>query len=94
MSSREATGKTILFYCAYGERSAMAVEAAQDAGIATARHISGGLDAWKKAGGAVVRYPSAAPQSLTRFESSRRRDSTRRKGRHLTAFDALQKSPK
>ncbi len=51
----EATGKTILFYCAYGERSAMAVEAAQEAGIATARHISGGLDAWRKASGPVVR---------------------------------------
>ena len=51
----QATGKTILFYCAYGERSAMAVEAAQQAGIATARHIAGGLDAWKKAGGAVIR---------------------------------------
>jgi sulfur dioxygenase len=50
-----ATGKTILFYCAYGERSAMAVEAAQHAGITTARHISGGLDAWRKAGGAVVK---------------------------------------
>lgn len=50
----QATGKTILFYCAFGERSAMAVEAAQQAGIATARHISGGLDAWRKAGGAVV----------------------------------------
>jgi sulfur dioxygenase len=51
----QATGKTILFYCAYGERSAMAVEAAQQAGIATARHIAGGLDAWKKAGGAVIK---------------------------------------
>jgi sulfur dioxygenase len=50
----EATGKTILFYCAYGERSAMAVEAAQQAGIATARHIAGGLDAWRKASGPVV----------------------------------------
>jgi sulfur dioxygenase len=51
----QATGKTILFYCAYGERSAMAVEAAQKAGIATARHIAGGLDAWRKAGGTVAR---------------------------------------
>lgn len=51
----DVTGKTILFYCAYGERSAMAVEAAQNAGIAKARHISGGLDAWSKAGGALVR---------------------------------------
>ena len=27
-----ATGKRIVFYCAFGERSAMAVQAAQDAG--------------------------------------------------------------
>ena len=51
----KAANKTLIFYCAFGERSAMAVEAAQQAGITTARHISGGLDAWKKAGGAVVR---------------------------------------
>ena len=29
-----ATGKRIVFYCAFGERSAMAVQAAQDAGLA------------------------------------------------------------
>jgi rhodanese-related sulfurtransferase len=46
-----ATGKRIVFYCAFGERSAMAVQAAQDAGIASACHIQGGLDAWRKAGG-------------------------------------------
>ena len=44
-----ATGKRIVFYCAFGERSAMAVQAAQDAGIASACHIHGGIDAWKKA---------------------------------------------
>lgn len=49
-----ATGKQILFYCAYGERSAMAVEAAQASGLAAARHIQGGLDAWKKAGGPIA----------------------------------------
>jgi sulfur dioxygenase len=49
----DATGKQLLFYCAFGERSAMAVQAAQDAGIASARHIQGGMDAWKKAGGAA-----------------------------------------
>jgi sulfur dioxygenase len=46
-----ATGKRILFYCAFGERSAMAVQAAQDAGISTAMHIEGGIAAWKKANG-------------------------------------------
>jgi glyoxylase-like metal-dependent hydrolase (beta-lactamase superfamily II)/rhodanese-related sulfurtransferase len=46
-----ATGKRIVFYCAFGERSAMAVRAAQDAGIASACHIQGGIDAWKRAQG-------------------------------------------
>ena len=50
-----ATGKRILFYCAFGERSAMAVQAAQDAGLKTACHIEGGIDAWKKADGPVMR---------------------------------------
>ncbi len=50
-----ATGKRMVFYCAFGERSAMAVQAAQDAGIATACHIHGGLDAWRKASGPLVR---------------------------------------
>jgi sulfur dioxygenase len=49
-----ATGKRMLFYCAFGERSAMAVQAAQDSGIAAACHIHGGIDAWKKADGALV----------------------------------------
>ncbi len=50
-----ATGKRILFYCAFGERSAMAVQAAQDAGIASACHIHGGIDAWRKANGQLTR---------------------------------------
>ena len=49
-----STGKQILFYCAFGERSAMAVEAAHDAGLASARHIQGGIDAWKKASGPLT----------------------------------------
>ena len=47
------SGKTIVFYCAFGERSAMAVQAAQDQGLAAARHIEGGMSAWTKAGGAT-----------------------------------------
>jgi sulfur dioxygenase len=50
-----ATGKRILFYCAFGERSAMAVQAAQDNGIGNACHIQGGIDAWTKADGALTR---------------------------------------
>jgi glyoxylase-like metal-dependent hydrolase (beta-lactamase superfamily II)/rhodanese-related sulfurtransferase len=50
-----ATGRRIVFFCAYGERSAMAATAAKDAGLANAAHIAGGIDAWKKAGGPVLR---------------------------------------
>jgi rhodanese-related sulfurtransferase len=46
-----ASRRRLVFYCAYGERSAMAVQAAQDAGIGSARHIQGGISAWKAAGG-------------------------------------------
>ncbi len=47
--------KRIVFYCAFGERSAMAVQAAQDAGLLSAVHVEGGIDAWKKAGGTLTR---------------------------------------
>jgi sulfur dioxygenase len=50
-----ATGKRIVFYCAFGERSAMAVQAAHDAGLASARHVQGGMDAWNRAGGLIQR---------------------------------------
>jgi glyoxylase-like metal-dependent hydrolase (beta-lactamase superfamily II)/rhodanese-related sulfurtransferase len=46
-----ATGKRLVFFCAFGERSAMAVQAAQDAGLSSACHIAGGIAAWKKAQG-------------------------------------------
>ncbi|PBC01253.1 MBL fold metallo-hydrolase [Mesorhizobium sp. WSM3860] len=50
----KSTAKQILFYCAFGERSAMAVQAAQDRGISSARHIQGGIDAWRKASGPLM----------------------------------------
>jgi glyoxylase-like metal-dependent hydrolase (beta-lactamase superfamily II)/rhodanese-related sulfurtransferase len=49
-----ATGRRIVFFCAFGERSAMAVAMAKDAGIPNTAHIAGGIDAWKKAGGPVL----------------------------------------
>ncbi len=48
-----ATGRRIVFYCAFGERSAMAVQMAQEAGLSSACHIEGGMDAWKKIGAPV-----------------------------------------
>ena len=50
-----AAGKRVVFLCAFGERSAMAVQAAQDAGLKTACHIAGGVNAWKKANGPLAR---------------------------------------
>ncbi|HEY1941213.1 MAG TPA: MBL fold metallo-hydrolase [Roseiarcus sp.] len=44
-----ATGKRLVFICAYGERSAMAVEAARRAGFADAVHVIGGYNAWRSA---------------------------------------------
>jgi glyoxylase-like metal-dependent hydrolase (beta-lactamase superfamily II)/rhodanese-related sulfurtransferase len=49
-----ATGRRVVFFCAFGERSAMAVAAAKSAGLANTAHIEGGIDAWKKVGGPVV----------------------------------------
>jgi len=49
-----ATGRRIVFFCAFGERSAMAVAAAKEAGLSNTAHIAGGIDAWKKAGGPVL----------------------------------------
>ena len=49
-----APRQRIVFFCAFGERSAMAVAAAKEAGLANTAHIAGGMDAWKKAGGPVL----------------------------------------
>jgi glyoxylase-like metal-dependent hydrolase (beta-lactamase superfamily II)/rhodanese-related sulfurtransferase len=49
-----ATGRRVVFFCAFGERSAMAVAAAKSAGLANTAHIEGGIDAWKRVGGPVV----------------------------------------
>ena len=49
-----ASERPLVFVCAFGERSAMAVQAAQEAGMLTARHVQGGMAAWREAGGAVA----------------------------------------
>ncbi len=48
------SARRLVFFCAYGERSAMAVQAAQEAGLTSACHIQGGMAAWKAAGGQVL----------------------------------------
>jgi glyoxylase-like metal-dependent hydrolase (beta-lactamase superfamily II)/rhodanese-related sulfurtransferase len=47
------TGKRLIFYCAFGERSAMAIQVAQRAGLNASRHMQGGLQAWKSVGGSL-----------------------------------------
>lgn len=42
------TEKTLLLYCAFGERSALALKAVNEAGIKNACHLGGGIDAWTK----------------------------------------------
>jgi glyoxylase-like metal-dependent hydrolase (beta-lactamase superfamily II)/rhodanese-related sulfurtransferase len=49
-----AASRRLVFLCAFGERSAMAVQAAQDAGLSDARHMEGGMAAWCRAGGAIA----------------------------------------
>lgn len=43
--------KTYVFYCASGGRSALAALAAMDMGLTPVVNLSGGVGAWKKAGG-------------------------------------------
>jgi len=45
-----ASGKTFVFFCAGGLRSALATKTAQDMGLDPVKHIEGGFGAWKKAG--------------------------------------------
>ena len=47
------TGKTLMLFCAYGERSALGLRVAWKAGFDNAEHIGGGMKAWREAGGAV-----------------------------------------
>ena len=44
----------VIFYCAYGERSAMAIDTVRDlAGAGGLRHLAGGLASWSRMGGEI-----------------------------------------
>ena len=47
----ETTGKRLIYYCAYGERSALAVQTSEGMGLKNVCHLIGGIDAWAAAGG-------------------------------------------
>jgi len=46
--------KTYVFYCASGGRSALAARGAMEMGLAPVVNLTGGIGAWKKAGGPLV----------------------------------------
>jgi rhodanese-related sulfurtransferase len=48
-----AEDKRFVFFCAAGQRSALATETAQRMGLKPVAHIAGGFAAWKAAGGPV-----------------------------------------
>lgn len=48
-----AQDKRFVFFCAAGQRSALATETAQRMGLKPVAHIAGGFGAWKAAGGPV-----------------------------------------
>ena len=52
---RQAVGLDVVFYCAVGERSTMAVNIARDRGVLGCVHIPGGFIAWAEAGGNIDR---------------------------------------
>lgn len=45
--------KTYIFYCASGGRSALAAQVAMEMGLSPVVNMTGGVGAWKKAGGAL-----------------------------------------
>ena len=47
-------GRRMVFYCSYGERSALAVKMARESGFGAAYHIMGGMEAWRKAAAPVA----------------------------------------
>ena len=50
--------KAIVFYCAAGERSAMAMAQAAEKDLRSIAHIPGGFNAWKSIGGAIETLPA------------------------------------
>ena len=50
-----ASGKTFIFFCAGGLRSALATKTVQDMGLSPVKHIEGGFGAWREAGLPVER---------------------------------------
>jgi rhodanese-related sulfurtransferase len=57
-----AADKRFVFFCAAGQRSALAAQCAQGMGLKPVAHVAGGFGAWKAAGG-PVEMPADKPKS-------------------------------
>ena len=57
-----AEDKKFIFFCAAGQRSALATQTAQRMGLTPVAHIAGGFGAWKTAGG-PIEMPAEKPKS-------------------------------
>jgi rhodanese-related sulfurtransferase len=57
-----AEDKRFVFFCAAGQRSALAAQTAQRMGLKPVAHIRGGFGAWKAAGGPVDLSEHAKPK--------------------------------
>jgi rhodanese-related sulfurtransferase len=55
-----AADKRFVFFCAAGQRSALAAQTAQNMGLKPVAHIAGGFAAWKTAGG-PTEFSTAKP---------------------------------
>ena len=49
----ERPGHRLVYYCAFGERSAMAVDLSRERGLGKVCHLIGGVAAWREAGGSL-----------------------------------------
>ncbi len=56
-----AEDKRFVFFCAAGQRSALAAQTAQRMGLKPVAHVGGGFGAWKAAGG-PVEAPAEKPK--------------------------------
>ena len=64
-----ASGKTFVFYCRSGQRSALATKTVRDMGLEAVCHIEGGFTAWTDAGALVAERTRKSNKKKEKKES-------------------------
>ena len=64
-----ASGKTFVFYCRSGQRSALATKTVRDMGLEAVCHIEGGFTAWTEAGAPVAELTRKSNKKKEKKES-------------------------